>query len=221
MRFLKTRGVDVIGSIVNTYITTAKGGPIHHAVYQFPVPPMPDGGNTIIQATDIVPNIPIQLGQPVPVIYDPTNLRLSALNFNDHIHKMDPYGPMRSIVETVVGVTWTPYLILVAVLVYQWRREKGFMQTGHAVAAKIIGQKEINTGRSRFTALTYEFTDAGGRVMKNARDNLPNEAAIARSEKNQRLMDTITDNPTVLYDPDNSEKNMLYPPSYVKCVPPF
>jgi hypothetical protein len=56
-------------------------------------------------------------------------------------------------------------------------------------------------------------------TIQGVRKGLPSQRDLKRNNFRAALA-SYTDNPTVLYDPDNSDKNKLYPMDFVMCVSP-
>jgi hypothetical protein len=51
------------------------------------------------------------------------------------------------------------------------------------------------------------------------RNDLPLRSDI-KSAKKQKYFDSVVANPTVLFDPRNSSKHILYPARFVDCIIP-
>jgi hypothetical protein len=93
-------------------------------------------------------------------------------------------------------------------------KEKRLVEWGTAAAAEILGEREVRTRNSRVLTLTYQFHDQNGKLIQGERKYAP-----VKDTTNSYLTETrsgIFENPTVLYDPHDSNSNILYPPSSVE-----
>ena len=99
-------------------------------------------------------------------------------------------------------------------LLYQYRRQKRLLEWGEVAAATIVSDSEYNAGRAgRKSAVTYTFADDTGRVVQGKRMGLP----VKNSRRGAMYVEMFGD-PTVIYDPDDSAKNMLYPFAWIDCI---
>jgi hypothetical protein len=85
-----------------------------------------------------------------------------------------------------------------------YHKQKYLIKWGRAVEATITGKKE-----GKITITTYRFLDADGKNVEGVRKswNWPTNAFL--------------NNPTVVYDPRNSAKNVLYRSDWVVCYLPL
>ena len=118
---------------------------------------------------------------------------------------------------------------LIVMTVYFWMavsrywstyyKEKKLIQFGYATAANIISEIEHADINSRkflqATSIAYSFADIEGNLIVGKRDRLPRRSTT--NEESLNLLAKITNNPTVLYDPKGSSKNILYPGQYATC----
>ena len=105
---------------------------------------------------------------------------------------------------------------IVGNLVRTYRREKKLLAVGGFSPAQIVGEREVRGRNKTYSNATYSFADASGTMVTGIRKYVPIEgdgdprwAAVRRR---------ILENPTALYDPENSARNILWPPSYVELM---
>lgn len=117
---------------------------------------------------------------------------------------------VRSVLAMTFAMTIIPTCIVVAMFLRIYYREKHLIRWGSVAAATILD--ETNGPRSSLR-IHYCFNDANDRTVKGVRktDNRP---------QFQRSRARLLDNPTVLYDPQNTTRNMLYPAGFVICSAP-
>ena len=102
-------------------------------------------------------------------------------------------------------------------LLSRYLRERKLVKWGRAVHDTILSEEEHFVGRGiRTTHLTYQFRTDDGMIVEGVCKGLPSKKEM-ENEKSHALLTQITDNPTVLYDPNRSSKNMMCPPSLVVC----
>ena len=97
-------------------------------------------------------------------------------------------------------------------------RNGNLFQWGAAAPALIIKQEQVGGRRPSMTA-TYQFTDAQGGLVTSTQKGLPSEKKLdwpGFREARER----VTQNPTALYDPANSDKSMLYRAGFLVCCQP-
>jgi len=221
MEILKNRGVITEGVLVGTSVEHGKPPRIYYyADYRFKPQGHTESAAYINEVREPISSDIYQRlrrnGQTVPVIYDPLNFARASLNFEDRVRTSDPFAYMRSVLEVVLPMIFLLHATIMAFLLLPYKKEKNLIKWGVAVSAMIIDEKEYYVGRvGRQMAVTYQFMDAGGKTITGVRKNLPRKND--RREDFNKFLAKAIDNPTVLYDPQNSENNMLYPPNFVVC----
>jgi hypothetical protein len=217
---LKTRGVAVEGIVVNLRVEPGKHGPTYHVDYKFQAPQGPGIEAQTYQNISYVASTDfsnLHFGETLPILYDPIDPRISSPNFRDSIHKTDPYQTARIVMWIATSVNIVPGVILLFYIILYYR-EKNIVVWGDIAPAKITDRIDDMSGKAPSTTIIYEFTDSGGKIVQGVRKDLPSKQNINKSESSRKLMDRITTNPLVLYNPKNSVRNTLYPPKWVDCV---
>jgi hypothetical protein len=108
------------------------------------------------------------------------------------------------------GVTGFQYILLIIWMSILYK-QKNLIKWGRTAEAMIIDIKErVAPKGGKYTMVTYRFTDADGKIVQG-------EGGPLRPNLN---LIKFTNNPTVVYDPHNSAKNLLYPADGVVCYPP-
>ncbi len=127
--------------------------------------------------------------------------------------------------------SWKSDLVVMAIYLWlgfrryfsTYYKEKKLLKFGYATAANIISEIEYDDINSRkfmqATSIAYSFADIEGNLIAGKRDRLPRRRTT--NEESLNLLAKITNNPTVLYDPKDSSKNMLYPGYYADCLLPL
>lgn len=224
LEVLKTRGVLTEGRVVGLYIGHGRFGPLYTVDYAFASRPSPQARAALNRAAQTVSERDYRLlhpGEAVPVIYDPADPDWAKLDLHDSVRKSDPFADLPAIfvlelVAIGLGFARGPRFGFYGVLA-GYIREKRLLRWGRAAPAEIVEKRDV-----RFpwpgTALVYRFTDADGKVVDGVCNGLPSRV-FKIAGAGARLA-SMTANPTVIYDPRNSARNMLYPAAYVVCLPP-
>ncbi|HZB91560.1 MAG TPA: DUF3592 domain-containing protein [Stellaceae bacterium] len=219
-QILKTRGVTTEGRVVNLHMSYGKRT-YYYVDYRFTPLLSPGAEPSTREIDELVGEADygmLRIGDAVPVIYDPVDLDRSALNFRDRVHKGDPFAIMPFILWSeffVIGISCGIPLIL---SFRRYYKEKNLVRWGCAAPATITGEKETGVGRRRALRVTYTFTDAHGRTVQGVCKGFASRNDAR--EKFSQFRSAIGDSPTALYDPRNSTRSLLYPPTYVVCLPP-
>jgi hypothetical protein len=217
---LKANGVPITAQITDLHIESG-ASKYYFARYRFQALAMPDGQPHIQSGEGQVSESQyhsLQVGQAVPVLYDPAHPANSGINIDDSLHKSDPYATMPLLMTTVVGLFGGVFALLMAGLLFLYFREKKFVQWGRFAPAILLKEEEIGGLHPRMTA-TYQFTDAQGRTLVCVQKNLPSVKKLDWPGFRE-FRRNVTENPIVLYDPQNSEKNMLYRAGFLTAVLP-
>jgi hypothetical protein len=132
-------------------------------------------------------------------------LILVSATANSHEISVLSMWPMVWIVCAIIG---GPTLAIGVLFVFRYRREKHVLQWGKAAPAKIIGEDEIETRSGRVAKVRYSFEDDNGVTRENTR-SLPvsDDPRPGFTEERARYLN----NPTAVFDPRNSKRNVLYP----------
>ena len=101
-------------------------------------------------------------------------------------------------------------------------QEKRLMRWGKVVHAKITNTQFIQGRYGTYATVKYEFTDGDGKIVEGKRTGIPSIGASQwlGDQKESSLKEkfaAIIDNPTVIYDPQDSSRNIIYPAASVIC----
>jgi hypothetical protein len=227
MEVLKTRGVTTDGSVSKLIIKRSKAAKYYFADYSFK--PLVDSGAQVppyhgTEQVYVGLFNDLRAGLPVPVIYDPSNPDVSALNFGDRVHTTDPFGIMAFELKIALAPLGLALVFILTMIIGRYYKEKYLVQWGNTAPATITDNEEeqIIRGVPKTTAI-YRFRDAHGNFVRGARHNLPSANDVQSGYfqgSYRRALARVIDNPTVLYDPRNSDDNLLYPPTFLTCCPP-
>jgi len=112
------------------------------------------------------------------------------------------------VVWIACAVIGGPALALGGFFVFRYRREKHVLQWGKAAPAKITGEYEIDTRSGRVAKVSYSFEDDNGVTRENTK-SLPvsDDPRPGFNDERARYLA----NPTAVFDPSNSKRNVLYP----------
>ena len=211
MSDLRNHGIETVAQVDKEDEYTRKGGTNYVVTYHYRTiapPGMPDSFSGRAQMST-KEYIDISIGGKIPIIYDSRN-------------------PSQSTTETQLneGGQLTLGLILAMFIVgpvvmtvysfYKYSREKKLLQWGNAVPAKLIGEEEYSIRGAKFSTATYEFKDGNDTLITGIRTGVP--TSDSRRAAMVELRARICLNPTAIYDPQNSARNMLYPPSIAKLL---
>ena len=208
---LKERGTRADGTVTKLYTTTGKNSTFYNVVYSYPISPKPSYSAT--DQTNVRYFNELHVGDAIPVAYDPAYPTRSALNFNDIVFTRD--NARLLFIQLAITLPVSIFLLVMPLLqLYQYRGQKRLLEWGKVAAATIVSDSEYNAGRAgRKSAVTYTFTDDTGVAIQGKRAGLP----VKTSRKDAMYTEMVED-PTLIYDPDDSTKNMLYPFAFIDCV---
>jgi hypothetical protein len=106
--------------------------------------------------------------------------------------------------------------ILVLLMLLAYTRERYLLRWGGVAPARMKAENQTQRrgmSSTKYLAVAYSFTDKDGNIIETQTsiraDNRP--ASI-------EVRNRILDKPTVLYDPKDSSRNILYPPSTVELA---
>ena len=215
------RGVSTIGEVTGRYITTLhernvrEPVSIFHLKYAFR-PKELSTYNPSISSEQIVSSATysrFSIGAKVPVIYDPLRPDRCILNFDDPVGRMDPDGVLRGYaIAVMVILSFFAFLVLLVVVSYF--RQKHRARWWSAAEATIIGERERMTKAGRVVTLSYQFRDMAGNFVQGVKKNVPANYPDMPDLQERRAR--FVDSPLVLFDPDKSVRNVLYPLALVR-----
>jgi hypothetical protein len=144
----------------------------------------------------------------VPILYDPQDVQRSSLDLDDTIRTADPYWDFwhQSVwFGLILGAGYATFMILI---IRRYRKEKWLMMWGSLADAKIVEEREYAVRHGRRMAVSYEFADSQGNTVKGTRRNLPTRDDALECWRD--LVKKVVLYPVVLFDPNDSAKNVLY-----------
>lgn len=219
---LRESGVATAAQVNDLQVEHGKNESVYYRVsYQFRPPSMRDGQPGVQSGNGLVEEDrfrTLQIGQAVPILYDPARPANSGLNFDDTLHRSDPYAMMPLMMAIIGSLFGGVYIVLMAVMLFPYLKEKKLVQWGHVARAVIVREEEIGGGQATMTA-TYQFTDGQGRTITGIQKNLPSARKLHWPGFREFRQD-VTENPIALYDPENSDRNMLYRAGSLVCYLP-
>ncbi len=214
---LKDRGIVKTGTVTDKYGKRGRGAG-YYFNYSFEISPDRAANSVKYYGSNRVgvdEFATFSVGSPVPVIYDPRDAWNSALNLNDQVHQRDPY----SLANLVVAVSGLASVFILAAgtayPLYRYGRDRRLLRYGTATAATITGKRTIWTGQRETTTLAYEFTGATGERGFGECKGLPTQSWPGTTH----YLSSATLNPTVVYDPRDPRRNLLYPSQWAACLP--
>ena len=96
-----------------------------------------------------------------------------------------------------------------------YSNERGLLRRGTAAAAEILSEVGVPITDGYTTEITYQFTDQTGQIVRGIRRGFPSK--YAEGSKSVTMRAKLLGGPTVLFDPANSQKNMIYPGVMATC----
>jgi hypothetical protein len=213
---LRSRGVATQGTI-ETLRPPGRKGTIYRVDYLF-TSPAGSAPPSEIEGTSAVSHAEyssLTYRQSVPILYDPQNIERSSLNLNDAIHTSDPYQTLwdRSLWYGLVLVLG--FGASTGMGISRYRREKRLMTWGSIAQARIVDEQEYAVRHGRQMVVTYEFTDAQGNKITGTQRNLPTRSTTSEIWRDRIRKFTLY--PVVLFDPKESDRNILYLPAWGFC----
>ena len=149
-------------------------------------------------------------GQTVPVVYDVTRPEKSALAVELPPDTAFADGSEVPVTGSggggfLVGIT----LVMLALWIQlgRYQKEKALVVSGRVAQPLIIDKSKL-TGRSYGFKIVYKFEDSAGRTVEGVANSVPSKIALGPEEKL-----------AVVYDPEDSSRNALYPLRTVVCLP--
>lgn len=210
---LKNKGVAAEAEILRLYteqLCNRRSG-CYTVVYRY-APPSYTG---VVTKMNIDSSIyyKLEVGQKVPILYDPENPGVSALNINDSLHNTDP----AKLLYIGAGGLSCIFLAVARSFANAYRKERKLVQWGQATTnVTIINEKKVySSSSSSYSIVTYQFTDSKGNTVQGKRYYVPTD----KDKLSLIIRELVMNYPVALYNPDNSNENILYPPQYVDILP--
>jgi hypothetical protein len=214
---LRAGGVPTSGEITDLKIERSKNSYSYRASYRFQ---HPSGGadQRFQTGFDFVSEAHyryLQVGEIVPILYEPNRPGNSGLKFDDSVRTSDDSKSTLLLTLCIVGLFGGIYVLFVAVLIIPYIREKKLLQWGSVASAIVLSEEEIS-GRYPTMTATYQFTDDHGRSVVGIQKNLPSAKKLDWPGF-QAARDAVMKAPIAIYDPKNPTNSMLYRASSAIC----
>jgi hypothetical protein len=209
---LQERGVAIDGKVVDLYITHHKGN-LYHLKYRFWPKERLISPESFVEDDAFISDNDynaLKVDDIVPIIYDPLNPERSELEVNDLSPRDRPL--QYNIVVTFLAILAPILTFIVSFIVFSigvYLKERKLLRWGKAAPAMIFDDRQHSTGGG-LPVVTYEFVDDTGTVVHGAQKYVPRRWDFRLRFTKYRS--SIFNNPTVLFDPNNSTNNILYPP---------
>jgi len=210
IKTLQERGVEIMGEVTDKRITSTKNGKVYHIDYHFKIS---GRSGDYVSGSDTVPDTSyglVEIGYSVPIVYDPMRSEKSMLNINNSLYRQNSGDTLWAFILLVLTLL-IPVGIATILLSNNCLKQKKLVEWGKVAPAKILGEKKVRTRQGRVSTIIYQFEDDAGNLIRGMRNNVPAKEASLRDSIETRRR--IFENPTVLYDPRNSARNILYPAS--------
>jgi hypothetical protein len=208
---LKDHGVEVAAHIDRQDEQTTRHGTNYIAAYHYSVDQpsgIPGSSFSGEGRTSWLEYVKISVGGKIPVVYDAHNPGQSTTKTQLNEDGGAPYEVLIIFLPLFVGIP----IAMTGFVYFKSLRERRLLQWGNVVPAKIVGEEEYSAGRGmRLSRLTYEFKDSSGALVTGTQGGVPTNGSDRSAAIELRARFCI--NSTAIYDPQNSARNMLYPPS--------
>lgn len=208
---LKDHGIKVAAQVDREDERTSKYGTNYIAAYHYRVErPYSIPGSTFSGEgrMSVREYVDISVGGTIPVIYDVRDPSQSTIETQLTEDGAAPYEFFEIFLPLLVGIP----IALTCFVYFTSLRERRLLRYGNVVSAKIVGEEEYSAGRGvKLSRLTYEFKDSSGTLVTGMQKGVPLNGSDRPAVIELRARFCV--NPTVIYDPRNSARNMLYPPS--------
>ena len=218
----KAAGVSTVAVITSTKALPAPrgGGYIYSAGYIFVPQTNTSLSRSYVGYSSLSASAfsTLAVGGTVLVTYDPHSPSYSKMNTELDVRWADPYSSFFLLMEVIVPVLG----FLTAATLLRGRKhyllERSLVRWGSVASAVITAERKVSGGKVHRTRVTYEFRDQDGNLVIGQRSDLPSKKE--REAGYNPAYAAVMDNPTVLYNPYDSSRNLLYPPGLVRCLPP-
>jgi hypothetical protein len=207
---LQNHGISTVGTVSAVHVTLnpKTKGPAWSIEFTFGAE-QADGSDhmTVVHESDCPQEFgSLVVGQPIPVIYDPGTPENAEINIGDRVHKEK--GWLLLVIMPLPFIL--TFIIIFSVIGPGYFKQKELLKNGQAVEAVILDEEEVSSGRSRCTVVTFQFTDEQGKRVEGRQKGLPTRAERDAREGFRKYYERIMTNPTVVFDPKDSSRNMLY-----------
>jgi hypothetical protein len=159
----------------------------------------------------------LAIGAKVPVIYSPEISYEGYLYFRDGF-QVNPSGGLipLAIMLCIIVALYAALMGFIQLLPYY--RDKHLIKWGRATEATITETQGVNGS----IKAVYQFMDADGYILEGVQYVYPSslQSRYWWWPPSYLPAGDNLDNPTVVYDPRNSAKNLLYPSCWAVCYPP-
>jgi hypothetical protein len=214
---LKHEGISTDGEITDLTQEHGRNDSISYRVdYRFFAAPSSGGSQTAHQAKEYVDVDTYRwlfIGRTVAVVYAPLDAEQSALNIGNVIRTTNNYVGALKVYAIMFAICAGLYVVMIPFTLGPYLREKKLLRWGKIAPAEIVEDYEERSGRMPLSRVTYRFRDGTGNTVQGIRDGL-----AQKQYRTAAVSIDMLENPTVLYDPKDSRKNLLYPPKYVVCL---
>ena len=211
---LNHRGASIYAEVVALVVQSGKTGPIYRVEYEYEPKEMGRILGPRPRGVDFLP-IPafpdLHVGQFILIRYDPGNPEYSSVEggFHERREVGAPYH-----VYVAAALFGAAALAFLAFHLDAWREERKLLIWGQLTPAVILRERDYLSRFGRRARVTFQFTDAEGRVVQGVATGLPSRGdRSARAIEARRLRLAA---PMVLYDPRNSGRHLLCPPEMVQ-----
>jgi hypothetical protein len=209
-KLLLQRGINIDAELAGHYVTQGTHGRnVYHVDFKFT--PNENYRFGFVNSSSILPeeiyNFIIRYPK-IPIVYDPERPERIETNINGsfyHDHTVE---------IVVVGALLELFFIAVVFIPAMWVRykchsEKELLSNGETAPATIVGERESHWTRRPSSNVMYQFVDAKGVRVTGTRKYVPTASDSRPGFPERRAQ--FLNNPTVLFDPNDSRKNMLFP----------
>ena len=209
---LSQHGLDGIAAINGIDVTkNKKSRNIYHLNYCFSFHSQNYCDSGIISDKDYRA---LRFEKTVTILYDKTDPRRSAINIDDDVKSGALYRRERDSYSFLVKFFSVPLAIILVMTNVFYFRQRHLLRWGSAAPAKITQKDEYSGKSGNFSDLTYEFHVPGRGIFQGTRRKGP--ARDRNSYWQSAARRELLDDPTVIYDPEDPERNTLYPLTLVK-----
>ena len=208
---LSIRGVHGTGVITRLHVDAVKRGSIYAVDYRFGLPTKTIRLDSY-SATGTVTAAAygrLAVGQNVPIIYDPQKPDRSELVIDDPADRSSFFTA--SAVLLLVSVLLL--IVAISASLRTFFKERWLLRWGRPAEATILCTRPYVYARGSVrTAVAYGFSD-------NSNQRRQDECLGFPRDLKQGDFPEVFSNPTVLFDPRDSQRNVLYGKLAFTCLP--
>jgi len=205
---LKKYGVDVVGIVAGFRVESSKNGPRYFIDYSFIYPTGLGKSVAEKMATeqiDLIKSDQLVVGTKIDIVYDSKDADISSVDVSGVRGSTDNFRYFKEMLLLVVIFPGIPGLVVAGWFFRRFWDEKRILKYGDCAVASIVNQRQYYIkGDVKGNEVAYEFVDAAGRRVSGSRK------AFGSGKVGQVQ--------TVVYDPADSNRHVLYPPDYAVCV---